>query len=164
MKLKNTLILSAILVGIFACKDSASNQTNHSQKVEIPFKKEGVLQFINNDSVIQTIDIEIAETENEQRLGLMNRSQMAKNHGMLFIHNNNNTTGYWMRNTRIPLDIMYVAEDSTIINIVKNAEPYKEIGIPGPKSPKRFVVEINGGLSDQWNIIEGKTKISWIKL
>jgi uncharacterized membrane protein (UPF0127 family) len=98
----------------------------------------------------------------------MDRSSMDENRGMLFIFDDDEVGKhtFYMKDTRIPLDIMYFGKDSTLINIARNAQPGADTELQGgtvaaAKEDSKFVVEINGGLADKWGIEEGVTKISW---
>jgi len=127
---------------------------------DVPFQKEGTLSFLTPDGdTVQTIDIEIAETDVERATGLMRRRALPANSGMLFIMDDEDTTGFWMKNTPLPLDIMFVAADSHIINIVRRTTPFSEEVIR-PAAPKKFVVEVRGGYSDRLGITEGM-RIAW---
>lgn len=161
--------LSIISLVISCDKKDAPLSENANEIVEIPFKKEGELEFINaNGEAFKKIDIEIAETNNERARGLMDRSKMEENNGMIFIFGDDEIRQhtFYMKNTRIPLDIMYFSKDSVLINIARNAQPGadSEQGggtVAGAASDSKFVVEINGGLADAWGIKEGETKIRW---
>lgn len=156
---------------LFSCGEKNETVTSDGAGdiVEIPFKKEGELEFINaNGETFKKIDIEIAETANERARGLMDRSKMEENNGMIFIFGDDEIRRhtFYMKNTRIPLDIMYFSKDSVLINIARNAQPGadSEQGggtVAGAASDSKFVVEINGGLADAWGIKEGETKIRW---
>ena len=158
-----SLLIVVTLFGTFACKD-AKNGTNtavdNSEPIEIEFLKEGELTLTNNDSILKKVDIEIAKTANERAIGLMNRSKMEENQGMLFIFEEDNASGFYMKDTRIPLDIIFLGQDSTVISVSKNRKPFDE-NSEGATSPYRFVLELNGGLADAWGIQEGVTKIDW---
>lgn len=157
------LWVGLLLLGIMSCKDeSPAPAVDNSQPIEIAFLKEGELTLSNNDSIIQKVDIEIAKTQNERGIGLMNRSSMEKNQGMLFIFEEDNFTGFYMKDTRIPLDIIFLGADSTVISISKNRRPFDE-NSEGAASPYRYVLELNAGLSDEWGIEEGVTKIDWVE-
>ena len=67
-----------------------------------------------------------------------------------------------MKNTRIALDIIYISTDSTIVSFQKNAKPFDESSLPS-NAPAKFVLEINAGLSDRWNLEVGD-KISFITM
>jgi uncharacterized membrane protein (UPF0127 family) len=154
-------ILCAIsLIFLLNCKKEGPKDNN---KIEMLFKKEGVLQITNREKTIKELDIEIADSESQRMTGLMHRSNMEEDRGMLFIHDRVEPVKYWMRNTRIPLDIIYFNSDTVIINIARNAAPFQETGVEGSKSAAKYVLEINGGLSDKWGLEEGMTKISWKK-
>src|SRR5690606_6270484 len=107
---------------------------------------------------------------NERARGLMDRSKMDENNGMLFIFDDSDVKKhtFYMKNTRIPLDIMYFSKDSVLINIARNAQPGADSEMSGgtvaaAASDSKFVVEINGGLADTWKLKEGVTKIRWNK-
>lgn len=166
---KIALALSA-LVFMYACESKESPVSSGTANVvEIEFSQDGELDFINEDGeVFKTIAIEIADTENKRARGLMDRSQMEENHGMIFIFGDHEVRKhtFYMKNTRIPLDIMYFDKDSVLINIARNAQPGADSKLAGgtvdaAAEDSKFVVEINGGLSEEWGIKEGETKIRW---
>lgn len=157
-----------ILLLMQAC-EKTENQSVTQDLVEIEFTKEGVLTFSNEEGVaLKTIDIEIADNANKRARGLMDRSEMADNQGMLFIFGDDEVRKhtFYMKNTRIPLDIMYFDRDSVLINIARNAKPGADSELAGgtvaaAKEDSKFVVEVNGGLAEKWGIEEGVTKINW---
>ena len=158
------LLALLLVAGVFSCKNenttTNSSAAANNEPIEIEFLKEGELTLSNNDSILQKVDIEIAKSQNERAIGLMNRSSMEANQGMLFIFEEDNFTGFYMKDTRIPLDIIFLGADSTVISISKNRRPYDE-NSEGATSPYRYVLELNGGKSDEWGIKEGITKINW---
>ncbi|PHS08240.1 MAG: hypothetical protein COA88_07085 [Kordia sp.] len=130
---------------------------------EIGFKYEGNLQLLDSiNTVIKKIKIEIADNDFERQTGLMYRKQMDNNKGMLFIFDKSEIKSFYMKNTYIPLDIIYIDANNTIINIVKNAEPLNETSLFSD-APAKYVLEINAGLSDIWGIKKGY-KINYSKL
>jgi len=137
-----------------SCKDDKN--TVIKEKVEVSFKKEGVLQLkkADSDSIIRTVDIEIADNEYETQTGLMYRTTLGVNQGMLFIFPDVSYRSFYMTNTKIPLDIIYIAEDKTIVSFQKNAKPLDESSLPS-EAPAKYVLEINGGLSDEWQLEVG---------
>ena len=121
------------------------------------FRKDGELQFINaSDSVIFSIDIELATTEEEHARGLMFRKQMDENKGMLFLFQDEDWRSFWMRNTLIPLDIIYVNAKRQVVNICKNTETMSDNSLPS-EAPAMYVIEINAGLCDKYGIEKGTT-------
>jgi uncharacterized membrane protein (UPF0127 family) len=124
------------------------------------FKKEGELTFYSADGVKKaTIDIEIANTEYERELGLMKRKSMEENQGMLFIFPKEKMQSFWMRNTLISLDMMFVSAQKEIITIQKNTKVLSDQSYPSTK-PAKYVIEVDAGFSARHNIKEGD-KIRW---
>jgi len=145
-------ILVSILFAALSCKDAA---VTNQKSVNIAFKKEGTLQLkTQNDSLIQTLDIEVADDEYTIQTGLMYRNDMANNQAMLFIFPNEAYRNFYMKNTRIPLDIIFIAADSSIVSIQQNAKPFDETSLPSD-APAKYVLEINAGLSDEWQLRTG---------
>jgi len=148
-KLSRFFFLIIISLCLINCKDSSNKAVSKSST--ITFKKEGTLQLkkANTDSIIKTLDIEIADDEYETQTGLMYRDSMEKLQGMFFIFSNEAPRSFYMKNTRIPLDIIYISSDSTIVSFQKNAKPFDESSLPSDVDAQ-FVLEINAGLSDTW--------------
>lgn len=166
------IILALGLVSLMiSCDKKEPNISEENNKVEIEFTRDGELEFLNeNGEPFKKIDIEIAETDNRRARGLMDRSHMDEDKGMLFIFGDDEIRRhtFYMKNTRIPLDIMYFSKDSVLINIARNAQPGADSEMNGgtvaaAASDSKFVVEINGGLADQWGLKEGQTKIRWVR-
>lgn len=153
-KVFKLLFFLAICFLALNCKDSQSNKTSVSQ--EIRFKKEGTLQLIkkDTDSIIKTLDIEIADDDYQTQTGLMYRNSIKDSQGMLFVFPNEAPRSFYMKNTRIPLDIIYISADSTIVSFQKNAKPFDETSLPSNANAK-YVLEVNAGLSDAWNLKVG---------
>ncbi|MDQ3193534.1 MAG: DUF192 domain-containing protein, partial [Bacteroidota bacterium] len=102
---------------------------------EPQFRKEGELEFLSSDGKkeIRRIDVELAENDDERTQGLMYRRSMDDEKGMLFIFPNEEPQSFWMRNTVIPLDIMYVNSKKEIVKIFKNTTPFSETSLPSGK-------------------------------
>jgi hypothetical protein len=81
---------------------------------------------------------------------------------MLFIFPDVAMHSFYMKNTEFPLDIIFIGENLKIASIQKNAQPYNEIGLSS-KVPVKYVLEVNGGLSDAWSLEIGD-RISFIRL
>lgn len=154
-------ILFFLLLLFFNCKNEKKDTSN--DKIEVSFKKEGILNLkkANTDSIIKTLDIEFAEDEYETQTGLMYRNKLGTNQGMLFIFPNTQMRSFYMKNTKIPLDIIYIGDKLQIVSFQKNAKPFDETSLPS-ESPAKYVLEINAGLSDEWQLEIGD-KIDFIK-
>ncbi len=110
------------------------------------------------DPVPLTVDdksftIEIADAPDERARGLMFRQTMADDHGMLFIFENTRPVGFWMKNTPMPLDLIFVGEDGKV-RAVLPGEPFSTAPI-GPKEPVRFVLEVKRGIAAKAGIDAG---------
>lgn len=156
--LKSAIIVLALSV-LSSCKEEKT--ANDKDKVIVKFKKEGVLTITKaeSDSIIKNLDIEIADDDYETQTGLMYRTNLETNHGMLFIFPDAQMRNFYMKNTKIPLDIIYIDEELTIVSFQKNAKPMDETSLPSD-APSKYVLEINGGLSDEWQLVIGD-KISF---
>ena len=84
----------------------------------------------------------------------MHRTEMPENSGMLFVFNSPRKTSFWMKNTLIPLDMLFAHPDGTIHHIHHNARPQDETRITS-KFPVKAVLELNGGTADKMGIKEG---------
>lgn len=126
------------------------------------FVKEGVLSIIGvAGDTIRTIDIEIADTESERTIGLMHRRSMPDTQGMLFIFDEEEQRSFWMRNTLIGLDIIYIRANGEIESIAKYTVPMSERSVPS-KGPATYVLEVIEGFCDRYNVKEGD-KIAFSK-
>ena len=154
-----SLVLVALAAIALILPRFFSNESNRVQEIEITpqdidFTRDGEVSIFKNDSLIQTIEVEFAKNDEERALGLMYRSSMDEHQGMWFIFPEEAPRSFYMRNTEIPLDIIYLDKDKKVVSIAKNARPYDETSLPSEK-PAMYVLEINGGLSDKWGIEKG---------
>lgn len=99
-------------------------------------------------------NIEIADTDESRAQGLMHRERMPRSAGMLFIYDRPVTASFWMRNTLIPLDMIFVDPTGRVTHIHHEAIPLDETPIPGGDNVL-MVLEINGGLARAMGIAEG---------
>lgn len=131
-------------------------------RTEAPFRTDGSLSFVRpSGDTVATIDIEIAETDEARHRGMMGRRSLPAQSGMLFIMDDVDTSGFWMRNTPLPLDIIFVAPDSQIINIAERTTPYSD-DVIYPEAPKKYVVEVRAGYSDRLGL-DDSTRIRWTR-
>ena len=100
--------------------------------------------------------VEMANDSNSQEYGLMNRKSLAPNAGMLFDFHTTVMTTFWMKNTLIPLDMVFIKMDGTISSIAPDAVPMTLTPVPSVE-PIRAVLEIGGGRAAQLGIYPGET-------
>lgn len=103
--------------------------------------------------------VEIAETQEKQALGLMFRDSMPQDHGMLFLFPNEGIRSFWMKNTRIPLDIFYFDKDLALVSVSENTPPCRTQRCPGYPSaaPAKYVLELNSGKATDLGVKVGDT-------
>lgn len=149
------------------------NKTNHTppiattptvaQPTSYEFMKQGELRFISTKDVfITTIDIEIAQDDSKRTLGLMYRDTMAENQGILFVFNEEEMRSFWMKNTILSLDMIFVNANNEIVTIHKYTKPYSEESYSSDK-PASYVVEVNAGFADKYKLKVGD-KIVWSRM
>lgn len=112
------------------------------------------LRIVTDRGATLDFQVEMAMTPEQQRMGLMFRPSMPLDAGMLFVFPRSRTASFWMRNTLISLDMLFIAADGTILNIAERTETrsdrsYRSVG------PVSGVLEINGGLSALLGIAPG---------
>jgi len=155
------LLLGVLFVCTTSCKEKKQNKV---ETVTVSFQKEGELTIYKakTDSIIGSFDIEIAETEYETSTGLMYRKSMKDNRGMLFIFPDVAMHSFYMKNTEIPLDIIFIDENMRIASFQENATPFNETGLSS-QVPVKYVLELNAGLSEKL-LLEIKDSVAYKKL
>ena len=98
--------------------------------------------------------VELALSAADRASGLMNRKSMAADHGMLFKFEQSRQVLMWMKNTPLPLDMLFIDEAGAIIRIAKETTPFSEAIIPSG-GPVRYVLELNAGTADRHGISAG---------
>jgi len=165
IKLKHwALILLAILIAlafiVFSIyiplkQPTKPKSSTPSTKSGIPFQKEGTLTiFPTSNSSPLFLDIEVAENDAERMRGLMDRYNLPENAGMLFIFEKDEPRSFWMKNTFISLDIIYINSNKEIVSIQKYTQPKTTSSIPSEK-PAMYVLEVNAGFTDSHGIKPG---------
>lgn len=148
-------LFSAGFINIFNDKNTLS--TNTTNEIDEPiFKKEGVLTFLKTN---KKLTIEIADNDAERQQGLMYRKTMPDSCGMLFIMPTNEPQSFWMKNTYLPLDILYLNESKKIVTIQANRIPFSEDPINSFENA-RYVLEVNAGYSQRHGIQKGDV-LNW---
>jgi uncharacterized membrane protein (UPF0127 family) len=105
----------------------------------------------------KTFGVELATTSEQQALGLMFRDSMLADQGMLFVFPNEAPRSFWMKNTRIPLDIMYFDKDLKMVSISADTPPCRVARCPSYPStgPAMYVLELNAGIASELGVAVG---------
>lgn len=98
--------------------------------------------------------VEIADDAAERARGLMYRAELGRSAGMLFVYDRPAPASFWMKNTLIPLDLVFIDETGTVTHVHPEAVPHDTTPIPG-RGPVLMVLEINGGLAARIGLAEG---------
>ena len=114
---------------------------------------------ITSGSKTRAFTVEIARTSAEQAKGMMFRTEMADNTGMIFSFPEPKAASFWMKNTVIPLDIIFVRANGTIESIAENTIPYSTDPVESGE-PVAAVLELRGGLTSELGIAAGDT-VRW---
>lgn len=108
----------------------------------------------SSGEVISTIQVAEAREPEERNEGLMDVLNLPENKGMIFHFEQEEPLSFWMANTPLPLDIIFVNSDSTIVRIHHNTQPFSEGQLPS-EEPAQYVVEVNAGYCMARDIKEG---------
>lgn len=104
------------------------------------------------------ITLEVADTEEKKRLGLMFRTELKDGHGMLFPYERPQEITMWMRNTYISLDMVFIGADGVVVRVARNTEPMSE-AIISSDLPALGVLELKAGAADRYKITAGKSRV-----
>ncbi|MGA7145044.1 MAG: DUF192 domain-containing protein [Desulfobacterales bacterium] len=120
----------------------------------------GTLDFLQSDGSVKTsITVEIADTTETQMKGLMGRRDLSINKGMLFVFQQLKPRKFWMKNTPISLDIIFIGRDGCIVNIAESTTPMSEKHYRSD-GPIKYAVEVSAGFAKHFEI-DSSTCIRW---
>ncbi|NND70705.1 MAG: DUF192 domain-containing protein [Rhodothermales bacterium] len=153
MRYATLLLVLAVLAG-------CNKQPDNTVVGQAEFRKDGSLDFLRPDgNVITTIDIEVVGDRESQARGLMGRRSLPSRGGMFFVYDAPKDQSFWMKNTPLPLDIIFIGSDSSVVNIAKRTKPLSSATIESI-SPAQFVLEVRGGFTDRLGI-DDSTRFRW---
>ena len=142
-------LLKIILVLFFLTPASAHLKPSSPQVCVLP-----IHLTVESSGVVHAFEVELATTLDQQRTGLMYRENMADDHGMLFYYPVPQHVSFWMKNTYISLDLVFIRQDGTIAHIAHDATPLSLAQIRSGHEVTG-VLELNGGLAAKLGIVEG---------
>ena len=130
------VIICAVLTGALACQSQPQ------------------VSIITRDGREIAFQVEIADTPAERQMGLQYRRELADDYGMIFLFPTDETQAFWMKNTPIPLDMIFISAQRQIVGIVENTIPFS-LDSRSVSGKSRYVLEINGGLSKRYGFSAG---------
>jgi len=174
------LIYIAVIAGVFFYIQDSFNlfdvslvNTNQSSKEEDTQEKEdrgdttvqedeeNYIEIFIKDGKKILVDVEVADTDALRTLGLSNRRYLGDYNGMLFLFEKNVSNPFWMKDTYITLDIIFIDQKGFIVDIKKDNEPCTDQSCPYifPSSTYRYVLEVNGGFCDVNGVEVGQSMV-----
>ncbi len=150
-------LLAMILIAIFAFIAFDINienlfyTDNSLENKALKTVKYSKISIVSSQGIHHNFKVEIANTQKDRAKGLMFRKKLPKDQGMLFIMDISEIANFWMKNTFIPLDIIFIDSNDKIVKIAKNVSPLSKKNISSVK-PVTKVLEINANLSDKLGI------------
>jgi uncharacterized protein len=142
--------LLAVLTPALAASDTQKYTESRVAAAEVAVERLDIVSATGT----HTFDVEIATTAQQQALGLMFRTSLAADKGMLFHHGKEREITMWMKNTYIPLDMVFIRADGTVHRIAARTEPFSERMIPS-EGAVSAVLEIAGGRAEQLGLKPG---------
>ena len=149
--MRNLIFSLFLSLALTACGPNASGQTGQSGQ---PGGDGWTQVTVISSTGAHSFNVEIADDPEEQRRGLMYRRELAPDAGMLFLYEEQELLSYWMRNTYVSLDIIYIDDQGHIVSIAKNTTPLSERSIPS-SGPAIAVLEVIAGTSDELGFAAG---------
>jgi len=150
------VFLGIALLFILSTKQEKASKPDTNKPAGYKYEVKNIR--IGNKTTIQS---EVADTQEKTTLGLSYRESLPKSHGMLFIFSNPHIPTFWMKGMNFPLDMIWIGENNTIVDITENipapAPGILEINLPhySPKVPAKMVLEVNAGFVEENRIEVG---------
>jgi len=150
MTMLSRRLFFAIVAVLATMSAGLAQPLNVQQRVTFPTSE----LIIESGGKRHRFTIEFADTDERRALGLMYRTTMAADAGMLFDFKVDQPVAMWMRNTRLPLDMLFITRDGRIANIAQRTVPFSETSIYS-SGPVRGVLELNGGTAERLGLKPG---------
>lgn len=159
MERKQAVLRALILLVVASVLITAVGKIENSRTDNLEDQNSTTVRFASDGELKAEITAEIASTPGEREKGLMNRSLLPEDHGMLFVFPDEKKRVFWMKNTYIPLDIIFIAENKTIVDIdqadPEPDTPKENLTLYRSDKPAKYVIEVNQGFSKEKSIAEG---------
>ena len=151
------------LMALGACRRASTDDHGASSAAQPDFARttapashaaQPIAVFAPGTAEESRVTLELARTPHQIQRGLMYRRHMPPDAGMLFLFRKSKVQSFWMKNTLIPLDMIFVSEDMVVVGIVERAEPQTLTSRTVGK-PSRYVIEVNGGWTQAHGVVAG---------
>jgi uncharacterized protein len=151
------LIAFATALLLSACGDGNGSSGTFRP---IEFRHDGTLDVLNPDGTVRaTLNIEVAEGDSAQARGLMERTSLPPRSGMLFVGDVEEPKSFWMENTPMPLDIIFISADSQVVSISERTRPFSRESIES-SAPAQYVLEVRAGMAQRLGLTDS-TRFRW---
>lgn len=142
-------------VFLFSCEAEKSSEGKEVRRVEVKFTHEANILLVRDNAEVVEIQLELAQTNYQKETGLMYRTSLSPDQGMLFIYEEERPRpGFYMKNTHIDLDLIYLNATFEVVDIFENAKAFDETTIPS-LAPAMYVLEVNAGFVPKYALILG---------
>jgi hypothetical protein len=150
----NTTTLLLLVTLLFGCGRNKPEAVGPIGRQVVPTH---AVTFVSDDgSESASIRVQVAQTEQERNLGLMDVRQLASDQGMIFLFDEQTPLSFWMANTPLSLDMIFIDESWRIVRIHADTRPFS-LDSYSSGVPARYVVEVNAGFCRRHDIQEGHT-------
>ena len=116
-----------------------------------PVKPDGPYVEMWGDKSYVIVNLEVADNMLSRSVGLMYRMKLDQRSGMLFIFDQPGIYPFWMQNTYIPLDMLFISDNDTIVDIIPDTQPFNETALY-PRAEHKYVLEVNAGFCEKYGI------------
>ncbi len=155
LKSNKAVLLLILLLSAAGCGEEGDREKAKEEKKGRTLDYSRQVTFLNySGTTIKKIDVAVADTEEKRSTGLMDVNELPPDKGMLFIFDDNRKRSFWMANTPLSLDIIFVNSEKEIVRIHKSTQPFSEENLSSVL-PAKFVIETNGGFCLSHDIQEG---------
>jgi uncharacterized membrane protein (UPF0127 family) len=151
-------MLAAVTILVSGCSPQPEARTPKVAGLDAMFERDALV-IVANDGSRRDFDIYLATNPEQQRRGLMFVRDLPERTGMLFVYEDEDTHSMWMKNTYIPLDIVFARSDGTVSSVIRDTEP-QSLRSLSSSEPVTYVLELNAGVTRRYNIGAG-SRLIW---
>ena len=154
---RSVLALSLVLCGVIVvtgCDRKDSSQTQPTTVASAGSNGPQSLPTVKMKIGDRTFDLEVARTSEQHEIGLMKRDSMPEDHGMIFVFEDEHMLEFWMKDTRIPLDILYLDSAGKVVSVAQ-MQPY-DLSTVSSQVEAQYAIELNAGMIKKLGIKSGQ--------